>query len=402
MKLLKIQTAVLFVLLSALFTPSCVKELDSDDCNCLNGGTCIGYTCDCPPDYTGVNCEIYVGGTGNTCSIVNQALSKSQIETALQGFAYDGTNVTKISEAQQMLKYICPSIVLHAGNGEYTCGRLSNGWHITIWINTYGKTNTYGIRYSQADNHSHWSSNNTYFEITKGSSGNTATQTVPNTIFKGTTSNSLNTGSGWWTESFTISSTKNLVLRFASTYAADCAVITPDQENSFKNGGSFTGYAVFDNQFGYKSVTLPAGNYLLAVRNQSGSANTFTAELDYQITLPASDQCSYFDEYIKGAPKINAKQYYYHDFTVQAGFRYFVDGCNSGMYVFFIPENQLSTFLSGGAFQHFQQYSNPAVVGMDPGLYEIKLPPGKYYLAAYNFSNVSEALVYTMERWKQN
>lgn len=399
MKTTSRQLPVILVLFFAFLISSCLKEPELDDCYCQNGGVCIGSNCSCPPGYSGVYCETF---TGNSCSFTQQSLSESRIRTALQNFTYDGTAITQVAEARKMLQHLCSTVNIHTSDSDHACGRFPNGWHITIWRNTYGKANTYGIRFNLSDNHTHYGNNNTYFEIVKGGGSNgTPTHTAPSTLFEGVTNYTLQQQGSWYVQPFSISSAKNFVLRFASTYSATCAIITPDQETSFKNGGMFQGYGLFDKQFGYKPVTLPPGNYLLAVRNHVAAANPFTVELDYAITLPASDKCSYFDTYIYDTRIVGAKQYYYREFQVQQGYRYFVDGCNSGMYVFFLPENQLTGFLNGQNFQHYTQYSSTNI-GADPGLYEIDLPPGKYYLAAYNFNNNSQTLVYDMQRWKQN
>ncbi len=178
MKLLRLAIAVLILFLPIFFAPSCVEP---DPCNCQNNRICDGDgNCNCPTGYIGTNCEIYVGSGGNTnsCPITQSPLSETKIRSALQSFTFDGTKITTISEANKMLQFICSPIDLHASNSGYTCGRFSNGWHITIWINTFGKADTYGIRYNQSDDHTHFSSNNTYFEISK-SGGNGPCNSTP-------------------------------------------------------------------------------------------------------------------------------------------------------------------------------------------------------------------------------
>lgn len=50
----------LTILILAFSVFSCEKESDKDPCegvSCYNGGTCVDGACDCPPDFTGPNCE---------------------------------------------------------------------------------------------------------------------------------------------------------------------------------------------------------------------------------------------------------------------------------------------------------------------------------------------------------
>ena len=66
---------------------------------------------------------------------------------------------------------------------------------------------------------------------------------------------------GYWHQQFTVGGTTTFILRCASTYTADFAVFAPSQLNNFQNNQSFTGYLIFDNQFGTGTVTLSAGTY---------------------------------------------------------------------------------------------------------------------------------------------
>jgi hypothetical protein len=89
----------------------------------------------------------------------------------------------------------------------------------------------------------------------------------------------------------------------------------------------------------------------------------------------------------------------WHGFTVQEGFRYFVDGCNTGLSTYVIRENELGAFQNGQSFNYYSDYS-----GTDnafPGLHELKLPPGTYYLAFANDNANDKPVTYTLERWRQ-
>ncbi len=93
--------------------------------------------------------------------------NQTNVMQALVGFTYDGTCLTNKSEAQNMLRYICPDVSIHYPDENTVCGEFEGGYHLTLWIGTYGETNKYGLRYGKEDDHSFWGDNSTYFEITK-------------------------------------------------------------------------------------------------------------------------------------------------------------------------------------------------------------------------------------------
>ena len=207
----------------------------------------------------------------------------------------------------------------------------------------------------------------------------------------------------YWHQQFTVGSTKTFVLRFTSDYAADCAVFKSDQLTNFVNNRSFSGYAMFDNSFGTKSVTLGPGTYYVGARGQSQTSSAYRLELDYDIKVPATstESWSFVDVYIQGSKYVDANGgRMWHGFTIQSGFRYFIDGCNPGMSVYIIPAGELSAFTSGGTFQYYTNFSgtDPAL----PGLSELNLAPGSYYLAVHNTNAVDRPVTYTLERWKKN
>lgn len=89
------------------------------------------------------------------------------IVNGLDGFAYDKTGETSLAEAEHMLKYLSSDVNIHSFADDVKCGLFKTGYHVTIWINTYGKTNNYGVRYGTNQDHSYLVSNSTYFEIQK-------------------------------------------------------------------------------------------------------------------------------------------------------------------------------------------------------------------------------------------
>lgn len=206
-----------------------------------------------------------------------------------------------------------------------------------------------------------------------------------------------------FTQGFTLGRNTTLVMRFASDYKADAAILTPDQVGNFKANRPFTGYTVFDDGFGTKSVTLPAGTYYAAARNQVSSANDYRVELDTSIQLTEDAKGSYFfyDTYINEAEYVapNGGRLW-QPFTIQSGFRYFVDGANTGLKFYLFAASQFTAFRDGGRFNYYTQYSKDFVEPSGPGQFEIELPAGDYYLGFTNPNSINKAVVYTMERWR--
>ena len=200
-------------------------------------------------------------------------------------------------------------------------------------------------------------------------------------------------------EEFSLSKTTSLVFNVATQYKSQVAIIRPDQLDNFKNNRAFSGPAVFDEKMGIQPITLAAGTYYVGMRNTTNGSNIVSYELDYTISLPASDRCRYNDTYISNYQFYAAGTKMWHPFTIQTGFRYFIDGCNTGMNVFFIAANQFDKFKNGQSFTHYADFKQGDNNGGDPGGVEITLPPGDYYLVARNESKESQAIVYAMQRW---
>ena len=231
-------------------------------------------------------------------------------------------------------------------------------------------------------------------------SGTNATTTAPSTMFAVSQCYTLNTRSYVY-QKFTISAQTRFFFRVAAAYNVAAAVIPESEFANFKAFTAFRGYGIFLGKFGTNEVTLSAGTYYVAVRNEANVSQKVSFELDYAVSLPTSDRCELKDYYATGALLVNANGgKVWQPFTIQSGFRYFLDGVNSGdLQTWIIPASQIDNFKSN---QSFQQYSDYEGDGCDaPGLYEIKLNPGDYYFIANNKSSASSAIVYTLERWRK-
>lgn len=231
-----------------------------------------------------------------------------------------------------------------------------------------------------------------------GNGSNAPTVTTPSTLFISDVDRVANSLGSYFLQQFTVNQTTAFVFRFAILYSAQAAIITESEVNAFKNLQSFSGYGLFDNVFGTKLVTLTPGTYYVAVRNTSNGQNKWSVELDLDITLPASDRATRYDYYLNDTKNFANGGKTWQAFTVQTGYRYFLDGCNVNTDFFVIPESELNNFQNNQTFNSYASYNGYG--GEAPGFYEIKLNPGNYYLVSR--SNQASSYTYLMERWKVN
>lgn len=199
-------------------------------------------------------------------------------------------------------------------------------------------------------------------------------------------------------QQFTVSATTTFVFRLATSYKVQAGIFLPSQLTNFTNMQAFTAYGLFDNQYGTQNVTLTPGTYYLGVRNTSSGANKWSWELDYSSEFPASDRVSFNDIYFQESQSHPNGGKFWQAFTIQTGFRYFLDGCNVNADIYIIPDNQISNFQSGSTFQYYTDYYMSS--GGGPGFWEINLPPGNYYLAGK--TQPASAWTYRTERWRVN
>lgn len=274
---------------------------------------------------------------------------------------------------------------LDAGIYDFTAQCASKNWSGTITVQG-GRCNSFKLNSAGGG------------ATGGGGDNNPPTVTAPSTQFIASQDYTVSNNGAYWTQQFTLSQTTSFVFRFASQYQAQAAIILPGQISGFQNNQSFSGYATFDKTLGTHNVTLNAGTYYVAIRNASAGANKWSMELDYATSLPSSDKATFLDNYASGAKSFASAGKFWQPFTVQNGYRYFIDGCNVNCDVKIIPADQLAAFQSGQTFQYYTDYSDGT--GAAPGLWEISLPVGDYYLIASN--TTTAALTYILERWKVN
>ncbi len=200
--------------------------------------------------------------------------------------------------------------------------------------------------------------------------------------------------------SFSISQTTTFTLYAAADYSASIIIFDTSDLDRFLNGGSVSYYDGFSGRFGITTITLSAGEYTLGARNRVNGPNTISYELEFW--TPEISGAEYYDTYFNGVESLSAGSRHWHSFTVQSGFAYVVEGLNTGIDSYLIPESELSDFKAGRSFSYFEDYSSTNDPNQ-PGLHTINdLTPGTYYLAFHNSSSESHALVYAMYRYSDD
>lgn len=192
--------------------------------------------------------------------------------------------------------------------------------------------------------------------------------------------------------SFEVKQNTTFTLYFAADYSATLIVMNSNNAQTFVNGGSVSYYDGFDGQYGINSFTLGPGSYSLGVRNKANVANTVSYELEL---WPPKDDATYVDTYFSKATSVSANGKLWQGFTIQAGYTYVMEGCNTGLDFFLIPASSLNAFTSNGTFSHYPDYSAESDPNQ-PGLATLNLAPGDYYLAFRNPDNEKKALVYAL------
>lgn len=234
---------------------------------------------------------------------------------------------------------------------------------------------------------------------TGGGGGTTPpTVTTPSTTFLASQNVNASAYGYNTTQQFTLSTTTTFYFRLASQYNVQAAIITPAQLTNFTSMAAFTGYALFNNQFGTQYITLNPGTYYVAVRNSSNVANKWSWELDYLYTFPASDRVSYYDTYLSDALTYATSNKFWRPFKIEAGVRYFIDGCNINTEFYVIPASELSKFQMGQTFQYYTDYYLAG--GGSPGFWEIRLPVGDYVLVGSGTGQNTST--FRMDRWRVN
>ncbi len=196
--------------------------------------------------------------------------------------------------------------------------------------------------------------------------------------------------------SFTVTRSATFDLRLASDYAADAALIAASELPDFTAGRPFEGYGVFDNVFGtHPAITLGPGQYYAVVRNQVSGANTVRFEVDLQLTL---DDYRWYDWYFSGARMLPANGgRLWQPFSMVTGARLFIDGCNSGLDTYVIPDSEIENFRNQREFRYYTAYGGSS--RSFPGQWEIRLPPGSYWLVFRNNDATAHAVTWQAQRW---
>jgi hypothetical protein len=273
-----------------------LNACESDPCEnvvCQNGGTCVDGTCDCPTGFEGKFCEVAVKGR-MTFWIDATAKNVGTIEVFVDN-RFIGT-IDKYFNASPDCRTTDGVVYYEDDPGTYTFYAESQTG--VTWTITKGSCKTNLLNCNNGCTPNGNPDNNT-------PNPTSPTVTTPTTNFIASQDYTVNNQSAWWTQEFTIGSAKRVVFRFTSQYQAQAAIISPSQLTNFKNQSAFTAIALFDKKIGYTSVELQPDTYHVGVRNAANGANKWSVEIDYDISLPATDKCTFVDNYLQAAESIS-------------------------------------------------------------------------------------------------
>lgn len=198
----------------------------------------------------------------------------------------------------------------------------------------------------------------------------------------------------YWYQGFEVpeGSVGEFVFRVVAVGSIDATVIDEADVQRFIDGQSVGAYSIFSQKIGTQGISLPAGNYAVALRNRLDGESRYSIELDCDKTYSDATRI----DAMTRAEQISAGAKYYHSLTVNEGYRLWVDGVNLGLETFIIPSSQLSAFTSNQEFQYYTDFGSIASANQ-PGGYEIKLSPGEYYLALRNLNDEPMPVTFTIE-----
>jgi hypothetical protein len=200
-------------------------------------------------------------------------------------------------------------------------------------------------------------------------------------------------------EKFTISTRQTFDFRFASQYNAVAGIFDSNNIQNFLDFKAGSGFVIFENINGFKSVTLNPGTYYIGIRNSSGSDMIVAYELDRKPIL--KNGANYIDRYFGEVKSLKPNVKMWHEFKIQSAIIYVVEGLNSGSIdTFIIPKAELDNFKNSRPFKYYSDYAEST--GGAPGGYLIELPPGDYALIARNkTSNKTSTIVYSCDRYRK-
>lgn len=203
----------------------------------------------------------------------------------------------------------------------------------------------------------------------------------------------------YYYQGFSLSGPVQFEFMFASDYAAQAVIIDQSQLDSFLQGSTVASYAIFDNDYGIKRVTLEEGKYAVAVRNTLNIENTMSLELNYaDLSLEGYE---YESTDIANTRAVEVGSAVIQSFTVEEGYKYHVDGLNTGLKSYVIPASDVDNFKSGNRFSYFGEYSSDEPNGAQPGEMTLNLDPGQYALIFLNHSDSEKKVTYRFMKFKQ-
>lgn len=200
-------------------------------------------------------------------------------------------------------------------------------------------------------------------------------------------SNGVTLGVGQVTKfDFTVTTRDTVYFMFSAPTFADAFILTHPEFDKFRLNVDFTALTGFRNQSGRQTVTLPAGNYTVGVKNTGGTP------LDYAFRIVTASNVQTVRA--NGTETLFPGARFTRSFTVNPGDQMLLSTVGEGLEGFIITPSEVNKFKGGAAFTPVggQQILTDLASGSASG--EITLNEGTFHLAFRNPTAINRPLVY--------
>lgn len=187
---------------------------------------------------------------------------------------------------------------------------------------------------------------------------------------------------------FTVNSQDTVYFLFTGQTQADVFILRPAEFQKFQAGLAFNTLGGFRNQSGRQTITLPSGNFTIAVRNNGG------ANLDYALRIVSSKDVLTIRA--NGTEQVPPGARFTEAFTVNPADKMVITSVAEGFQAFILAPSEANKFKLGqdfvpvGGSDVLTELSGGSASG------EVTLNEGTFHIAYWNTSNTTRAATYVV------